>query len=94
MGRIGTGELILILIIALIIVGPSKLPELGKVMGKTLNEFKKFSKDIKEDLSLDDKPKSVEKVEKVESVEKVEKVETVETAKKNDDYEKNEDDDK
>lgn len=78
MGRIGTGELILILIIALIIVGPSKLPELGKALGKTLNEFKKVSKDIKEDLSLDDKPKSVEKVE---------------TAKKNDD-EKNEDDDK
>lgn len=58
-GRLGTGELILILAIALIVVGPSKLPELGKAVGKTFNEFKKFSKDIKEDLSLEDKPVKV-----------------------------------
>ena len=63
MGRIGTGELILILIIALIVVGPSKLPELGKAMGKTLNEFKNFSKGIKDDLSMDDTTKKVAKVD-------------------------------
>lgn len=56
-GRIGTGELILILIIALIVVGPSKLPELGRTLGKSINEFKKFSNDIKDDLSVEDKPK-------------------------------------
>ena len=39
MGRIGTTELILILAIALIVVGPSKLPELGKSLGKTIKEF-------------------------------------------------------
>ncbi len=61
MGKIGTGELILILAIALIVVGPSKLPELGKAVGKTLNEFKKFSKDIKEDLSLEETVKKIEK---------------------------------
>ncbi len=61
MGKIGTGELILILAIALIVVGPSKLPELGKAVGKTLNEFKKFSKDIKEDLSLEETVKKTEK---------------------------------
>jgi len=59
-GRLGTGELILILAIALIVVGPSKIPELGKSLGKTIKEFRKFSKDI-QDLSLEEKPKKVEK---------------------------------
>ena len=40
-GRIGTSELILVLAIALVVVGPSKLPELGKSLAKTINEFKK-----------------------------------------------------
>ncbi|GKU77785.1 twin-arginine translocase TatA/TatE family subunit [Paenibacillus sp. L3-i20] len=39
-GNIGIGGLVLILIIALIIFGPSKLPELGKAFGRTLSEFK------------------------------------------------------
>lgn len=70
-GKIGTGELILILAIALIVVGPSKLPELGKAVGKTFNEFKKFSKDIKEDLSLDDTPTQVAKQEIKETKDEV-----------------------
>ncbi|WFA09987.1 twin-arginine translocase TatA/TatE family subunit [Tissierella sp. Yu-01] len=53
MGRLGPGELVVILAIALIVVGPSKLPELGKSLGKTVNEFKKFSSEMKEDLSLE-----------------------------------------
>lgn len=54
-GKIGTGELILILAIALIVVGPGKLPDLGKALGKSISEFKKFSNEIKEDISLEDK---------------------------------------
>jgi len=54
-GRLGTGELMLILGIALVVVGPGKLPELGKSLGKSISEFKKFSKEIKEDISLEDK---------------------------------------
>lgn len=58
-GKIGTGELILILGIALVIFGPAKLPELGKAMGKGLNEFKshanKITEDIKEDINTEDK---------------------------------------
>ena len=67
MGRFGTGELMLILAIALVVVGPSKLPQLGKSLGKTISEFKKFSSDIKDDLSVDNTPKKEEKTEKKES---------------------------
>lgn len=37
---LGPSELVLILIIALVIFGPGKLPEIGKAIGKGLNEFK------------------------------------------------------
>lgn len=39
-GRLGPSELILILAIALVIFGPSKLPEIGKALGKSISEFK------------------------------------------------------
>ena len=41
MGSIGTPELIVILVIALVIFGPGKLPEVGKAIGKGINEFKR-----------------------------------------------------
>ncbi|HJV44533.1 MAG TPA: twin-arginine translocase TatA/TatE family subunit [Bacillota bacterium] len=44
--NIGFPGLILILIIALIIFGPSKLPELGRAVGKTLKEFKDSTRGI------------------------------------------------
>ncbi|MDD4169305.1 MAG: twin-arginine translocase TatA/TatE family subunit [Desulfotomaculaceae bacterium] len=40
---LGMPELILILVIALVIFGPRKLPEVGKSLGKTLNEFRRAS---------------------------------------------------
>ncbi len=40
MSRLGPMELVLILGIALVIFGPSKLPEIGKAMGKAISEFK------------------------------------------------------
>ena len=42
-GRIGLQELILILVVALLVFGPQKLPEIGKALGKGLREFKKAS---------------------------------------------------
>jgi len=46
LGSIGFPSLILILIVALIIFGPSKLPEIGKAAGRTLKEFKSATKGI------------------------------------------------
>ncbi|WHY54308.1 twin-arginine translocase TatA/TatE family subunit [Peribacillus simplex] len=46
LSSIGIPGLILILVIALIIFGPSKLPEIGSAFGKTLNEFKKATNDL------------------------------------------------
>lgn len=40
--RVGTTELILILVVALVIFGPSKLPELGKLAGKAVGSFKHY----------------------------------------------------
>ncbi|RZV40500.1 MAG: twin-arginine translocase TatA/TatE family subunit [Candidatus Acidulodesulfobacterium acidiphilum] len=48
---IGAPELIIIAVIALLIFGPSKLPELGKTLGKGLREFKKASSDLKEQIN-------------------------------------------
>jgi sec-independent protein translocase protein TatA len=44
--NIGIPGLILILIIALIIFGPSKLPEIGRAFGRTLSEFKTATKEL------------------------------------------------
>lgn len=43
---LGPTELIIILVIALIIFGPSRLPEIGRTIGKAINAFKKSSQDI------------------------------------------------
>lgn len=49
---LGAPELILILIIALVIFGPGKLPEIGRAVGKSLNEFKKSSKEITDEITI------------------------------------------
>ncbi|MCI0443464.1 twin-arginine translocase TatA/TatE family subunit [bacterium] len=47
MGPLGIQEIVLIFIIALVLFGPKKLPELGKSIGKALGELKRASNDIK-----------------------------------------------
>ncbi|MGM0901946.1 twin-arginine translocase TatA/TatE family subunit [Mesobacillus maritimus] len=47
--NIGIPGLIIILVLALIIFGPKKLPELGRAVGQTLGEFKKSTKGLMED---------------------------------------------
>ncbi|MGM0847366.1 MAG: twin-arginine translocase TatA/TatE family subunit [Bacillota bacterium] len=52
---LGPGSLILIAIVALLIFGPKKLPELGKAMGNTLREFKHATKGLADDDDSKDK---------------------------------------
>lgn len=58
MPNIGIPGLIIILVIALIIFGPKKLPQLGRAIGETLREFKSSTKsmvdDVAEDFKIED----------------------------------------
>lgn len=50
MGPIGFPELIVIFVVALIVFGPRKLPELGRSLGKSLSEFKRASNELRSTL--------------------------------------------
>jgi sec-independent protein translocase protein TatA len=58
-GSIGMPELIIIFTVALIVFGPRKLPELGRSLGKSLQEFKRASNELKhtldEEISLEER---------------------------------------
>jgi Tat protein translocase TatB subunit len=51
---IGMPELIVILVIALIVIGPKKLPDLAKALGKGMAEFRKATQEIKDSLDVED----------------------------------------
>ena len=63
-GSIGMPELIIIFVIALIIFGPRKLPELGRSLGKSIAEFKKASNELKstleEEIRLEEQRSTIE----------------------------------
>lgn len=50
----GIQELLLVFIVAMIVLGPKKLPELAKTLGRAAREFKKASNDLKQSIGLDD----------------------------------------
>ncbi len=56
---IGMPEMILILAVALIVIGPKKLPDLAKSLGRALGEFKRATTDFKESMELDNDIKGV-----------------------------------
>ena len=68
MGSLGMQEIIVIFILALIIFGPRKLPELGKTIGKGLAEFKKASNELRqtweEEVRLDKEKESLSQIVK------------------------------
>ena len=72
--NIGVPGLILILVLALIIFGPKKLPEIGKAVGQTLSEFKKSAKELTSD--------AVEEIEEVKKEVKEQKEDIEEVVKK------------
>ena len=59
MGPLGVPELIIIFVVALVVFGPRKLPELGRSLGKSLSEFKRASNELKhtldEEIRLEDR---------------------------------------
>jgi sec-independent protein translocase protein TatA len=54
--NIGPMELILILAIALLVIGPGKLPDVGKSLGESIREFRKATSEVKEATSLEPRP--------------------------------------
>jgi sec-independent protein translocase protein TatB len=58
---IGMPELLLLLAIALIIIGPKKLPDLAKTLGRTMREFKKATNEFKETIQIDEDLSDVKK---------------------------------
>jgi TatA/E family protein of Tat protein translocase len=62
MGSIGTPEILLILVIALLLFGPRKLPDLGKSLGRAIREFKRASTELQETLE-----REVEEVKRMEA---------------------------
>jgi Tat protein translocase TatB subunit len=58
---IGMPELILIAVVALIVLGPKKLPDLAKSLGRAVREFRKATSELKETLQVDDELSEVKK---------------------------------
>ena len=59
MPNLGFPELIMLLVIALVVFGPKKLPEMGRTIGKSLREFRRASAEIRNELRFEDEPPRV-----------------------------------
>ncbi|MCQ9207808.1 MAG: twin-arginine translocase TatA/TatE family subunit [Omnitrophica bacterium] len=59
MFRFGMGELVIILLIILLLFGAAKLPEIARALGKSIKEFKKAGKQIKDDVEDVTKDKEI-----------------------------------
>ena len=58
LGNIGTGEIILIALVVLLLWGGKKIPELMKGLGKGVKSFKEGMNEIEKDIKIDDTPKT------------------------------------
>jgi sec-independent protein translocase protein TatB len=63
---IGSTELIIILVVALLVLGPKKLPEIARTLGKGMAEFRRMSTDVKRTIEMEaDRSEEAEKKKKV-----------------------------
>ena len=68
MGNIGFPELIVIFVVALLVFGPRRLPELGRSLGKGLAEFRRASTDLKNSIEREIESAEVESAKVVQPV--------------------------
>lgn len=66
---LGIGELLVIFVIALIVFGPKKLPEIGRSVGRAMIEFKKASQEFQD--SMREEMKEVEKTAQLDEIKKL-----------------------
>jgi sec-independent protein translocase protein TatA len=91
-GSVGMPELLIILVIALIIFGPRKLPELGRSLGKSLGEFKRASNELRntleEEVRVEEQKEQRAKIETEQNsaIDAAKSPDTHETARKDDDH--------
>jgi sec-independent protein translocase protein TatB len=64
MFSLGTTEILVILVVALLIIGPSKLPDVARTLGKGMAEFRRMSSDVKKTVDLETKLSDMERQEK------------------------------
>jgi sec-independent protein translocase protein TatA len=76
---IGMPELIIILVIALLVIGPHKLPELAKSLGKGLAEFKKASEDFQRNIQEESRKAEEKPASPVEQVATTQPAEHIDT---------------
>lgn len=57
---IGMQELIIILIVALIVLGPKRLPEIARALGRGIGEFKRATREVKESVDLEGELRKIE----------------------------------
>ncbi|MGC5328968.1 twin-arginine translocase TatA/TatE family subunit [Brevibacillus sp. SYSU BS000544] len=70
MSSIGVPGLILILVLALVLFGPKKLPEIGRAFGQTLKEFKKSTRELTADVMEEDNEQQGKKANNIIDVKK------------------------
>lgn len=78
-GSIGMPELLLIFLIALIVIGPKKLPDIGRALGRGIAEFRRATEEIKENLEVEN-----EKMDVVEPEEPIDSVSGIKEKEKED----------
>jgi TatA/E family protein of Tat protein translocase len=53
MGNIGSSELLIILVLALLLLGPKRLPDVGEALGKTIRRFRQASRELRDELDVE-----------------------------------------
>jgi sec-independent protein translocase protein TatA len=69
--NIGFSEILLIGIVALLVFGPQKLPEIGRMIGKTVNEFKRSARGMMEEIKTESPAQKLENERTPEQVQTI-----------------------